>query len=265
MVKEVKLARKIKRFLKRLGYPRWLHQFGPKTYQLFDHVFALIAVAIFRLSLRRVEKLMKELFGIKTPTYSALCKSRKRIPPLLWQRVMALTAGATHACVAIDSTGFSRANPSLHYIKRVNRVHLSPAGYVKQSSLVDVRRRTFVALRVRSKPRHDLMDAKYLLKGQKCKTLLADRAYDAEVLHEHCWKRNIRAMIKPKLWNKKGWYRRKQRRIFDESLYHQRSIIEAAQGAVKRKYGGYTLAKGIQAIKAEAYCKAIAYNMRLGE
>lgn len=263
MVKEVKLARKIKRFLKRLGYPRWLHHFGPKTYQLFDHVFALVAAAIFRLSLRRVEQLLMSLFGIRTPSYSALCKSRKRIPALLWQRIMALTAGATHTCVAIDSTGISRANPSLHYIKRVDRVHLSPAGYVKQSSLVDVRRRTFVALRVRSRPRHDLLDAKYLLKEQRCKKLLADKAYDAEYLHEYCWKKGIHANIKPKLWNKKGWYRRKQRKLYDPVLYNQRNLIESAQGAVKRKYGGYTLAKRMYAIKAEAYCKAIAYNMRL--
>jgi mannose/cellobiose epimerase-like protein (N-acyl-D-glucosamine 2-epimerase family) len=56
MTKEGKIARKIKRFLRKLGYPRWLHQFGPKTYQLFDHIFALVAAAVFQLSLRRVEK-----------------------------------------------------------------------------------------------------------------------------------------------------------------------------------------------------------------
>jgi hypothetical protein len=262
MKREVKLARKIKRFLKRLGYPRLLHHFGPKTYQLWQHVFALVAIAIFRLSLRRAELLLGML-GVQIPTYSALCKSRKRIPSLLWQRIMALTAGATHACIAIDSTGFSRTNPSLHYIKRIDRSNLTSAGYVKQSALVDVRRRTFVALKIRSKPRHDLQDVKYLLKGQKCKTLLADRAYDAEFLHEYCWKRKIHANIKPKLWAQKGWYRRKQRRLFDEEKYHQRSLIESAQGAVKRKYGGYTLAKHLASIKAEAYCKAIAYNMRL--
>lgn len=261
MKKEVKLARKIKRFLKRLGCPRFLHHFGPKTYQLWQHVLGLLAIAIFRLSFRRVALLT--MLGLKLPTYSALCKSRKRIPSSLWQKIMALTAGQTHTCVAIDSTGFSRTNPSLHYIKRINRPNLTPAGYVKQSALLDVRRRTFVALRVRSKPRHDLQDVKYLLQGQKCKTLLADRAYDAEFLHEYCWKRNIHANIKPKLWNKRGWYRRKQRRLYDEQRYHQRSLIESAQGAVKRKYGGYTLAKHIDSIRVESYCKAIAYNMRL--
>ena len=34
--------------------------------------------------------------------------------------------------------------------------------------------------------------------------------------------------------------------------------LSCLSGGYKRKYGGYTLAKSIQAIKAEAYCKAIA-------
>lgn len=264
MTKEGKLARKIKRFLKRLGYPRWLHQFGPKTYQLFDHVFALVAVAIFRLSLRRVEKLMKELFGIKTPSYSALCKSRKRIPSLLWQRIMELTAGATHICVAIDSTGISRANPSHHFVKRIDR-EKPVKSYIKQSSLFDVRKKVFVALRVRSRPRHDVMDAKYLLERVEMKTLLGDTAYDANWLHELCWKRGIQTQIKPRKNVRRGFYRKKQMKNYSEEKYHQRSLIESGQGGYKRKYGGYTLAKSIQAIKAEAYCKAISYNMRLGE
>ena len=50
---------------------------------------------------------------------------------------------------------------------------------------------------------------------------------------------------------------------YSEDKYHQRSLIESGQGGYKRKYGGFTLAKHIQAIKSEAYCKAIAYNMRL--
>lgn len=261
MEKSERLGRKIKRFLRQLGCPRWLHHYGPKTYQLWQHVCAFVCMAALRLSLRRVVYWLS-LFGIDVPSYSALCKSRKRIPHALLQRALAFTAGATHSCVAIDSTGISRTNPSHHYVKRIDRI--TPVkSYVKQSSLFDVGQRKFVALQVKLKPRHDLLDAKHLLKGQQCRTLLADKAYDAEFLHEYCWKRDIHANIKPKLWAQKGWYRRKQRRLFDEQLYHQRSLIESGQSAMKRKYGGFTLAKRIESIRTEAYCKAIAYNMRL--
>lgn len=262
MKKENKLAIKIKRLLRRIGAPRFLHQFGPKTYELKQHLFALISMTIFRLSFRRASKLL-EMFGFKVPTYSALCKSRKRIPTTLFQRMMALTAGATHTCVAVDSTGISRANPSDHYIKRIDRKKPIKS-FIKQSSLFDVRRRTFIALRVRSRPRHDVKDAKYLLERADVQTtLLGDTAYDAEWLHEWCFEHGIQTQIKPRKNVKRGFYRRKQMKYYSEDVYHQRSLIESGQGAVKRKYGGYTLAKRIWATRAEAYLKATAFNLRL--
>jgi hypothetical protein len=175
---------------------------------------------------------------------------------------MALTAGNEHVCVAIDSTGISKANPSYHYIKRIDRKK-PIRNYVKQSSLVDIKRRTFVALRVRSRPRHDIKDVKYLLERTKIKKLFGDTAYDAENLHEYCYYNNIQTIIKPRKNVLRGFYRKRQMKGYTEEEYHQRSLIEAVQGGMKRKYGGYTLAKHIKAIKVEAYCKAIAYNLRL--
>jgi transposase len=262
MKKEVKLARKIKRLLSAIGAPRWLHHFGPKTYELKQHLFVLLSMTIFRLSFRRVSKLL-EMLGFKVPSYSALCKSRKRISPTLFQRFMALTAGATHTYVAIDSTGISKQNPSYHYIKRIDRKKPIKS-YIKQSSLFDIKRRTFVALRVRSKPRHDIKDVKYLLNKTKIqKKLFGDGAYDAEWLHEYCWNNNIQTLIKPRINVRRGFYRRKQMKRYSDSEYHQRSLIEAGFGALKRKYGGFTLAKDIESIKAKAYLKATAFNLRL--
>src|SRR3989344_1119493 len=260
--KEERLSRKIKRLLRQLGTPRFLHHFGPKKFQLWQHILAFVVMAMCRLSLRRVEKFLA-MVGFKVPTFSALCKSRKRISPTLFRRIMALTAGYPHYCVAIDSTGISRTNPSHHYIKRIDRKE-PVKSYVKQSSLFDVDKRTFVALRVRSKPRHDIKDARYLMKRVDVQTtLLGDTAYDAEWLHEYCFDNNIQTQIKPRKNVRKGFYRRKQMKNYYEEEYHQRSLIEAGQGAVKRKYGGFTLAKGIEVIRLEAYCKAICFNFRL--
>lgn len=264
MDKEVRLSRKIKRFLRRLGYPRWMHHFGPRKYELWQHVTAFVCMAALRLSFRRVV-LWLRMFGMNVPSYSALCKSRKRIPCLLFERAMALTASDSHVSVAIDSTGISRANPSHHYIKRIDR-RKPVKSYVKQSCLFDVENRKIIALRVRARPRHDIKDAKYLLKKAEMQTLLADTAYDAAWLHEWCFKKGIQTQIKPrKNIRRKGFYRKKQMKNFSEEKYHQRSLIESGQGAEKRKYGGYTLAKGIRAIKVEAYCKAICFNERLSQ
>ena len=261
--KEERLSRKIKRLLRQLGMPRWLHHFGPKTYELWQHIFAFVVMTVCRLSLRRVNKLLAML-GFEVPTYSALCKSRKRISPTLFQRAMAITAGYPHQWVAIDSTGFSTINPSYHYVKRIGRKKPIKS-FVKQSSLFDVKNKTFVALRVRAKPRHDIKDVKYLLKRADVQTTLyGDTAYDAEWLHELCFDKKIQTQIKPRKNAKKGFYRRKQMKNYSEEEYHQRVLIESGQGAVKRKYGGFTLAKHIRSIKVEAYCKAVCYNLRLG-
>jgi hypothetical protein len=262
MKKQERLTRKIKRLLRRLGCPRWLHHFGPKKYELSQHIFAFVVMAMCKLSLRRVVEVISLLSWDKVPTYSALCKSRKRIPSSLLARALRLTAGEIYVTLAIDSTGISRANPSFHYVKRIDRVK-PVKSYVKQSSLFDVDSKKFIAIRIRAKPRHDTKDVNYLLKDLQFKALLGDKAYDSEAIHESCFKRGIQTIIPKKDNIHRGFYRKKQIKGYSDDMYHRRSLIESGQGAIKRKYGGYTLAKEIRAIKIEAYCKAIAYNMGL--
>lgn len=262
MKKEVKLARKINRFLRRLGCPRFLHHFGPKKYELFHHIFALLAGAVFHLSLRRLEKMLR-MFEINCPTYSALCKSRKRIPTWIWEKLMKVTAGLQHKSVAIDATGFSRVNPSYHYLKRIDRKN-PVKRYAKLSMLFGIENRKVIAIHVRTKPRHDLMDVEPLL-GSYCRMqcLLADKGYDAEWLHEMCFDNGIQTIIPQKRNIRRGYYRRKQSKNYSEEKYHQRSLIESGFSAIKRKYSGSVSGKRLASIYSELSCKAIAYNLRL--
>jgi len=119
MKKEIRLVKKLELLLKRINCPRWLHHFGPKKFKFYQHGFALLMKEVLRCSFRRCEQLL-EMFGIKVPTYSALCKMRKRIPVWIWNSLLKLTAGVNQDIIAIDSTGFSRTNPSFHYVKRIN-------------------------------------------------------------------------------------------------------------------------------------------------
>ena len=260
--KEVKLINKIKRLLKRLRCPRWLHHFGPKTYEFWEHIMALLLKECFKLSFRRVSKLLRML-GINVPSYSALCKMRKRIPLDLWKRLLELTADFNSYLVAIDSTGFSRTNPSFHYIKRIDRKK-PVKSYLKLSSFFDTRKKKFIALRIRARPRHDTQDVKYLLKQRSnMKKLLGDSSYDAEWIHELAYGKGIITVIKPKKNVKKGFYRKKQMKEYSERTYHRRSMTESGYGSLKRKYGSYVLARAISAQRAEIYCRAIAHNLNL--
>lgn len=262
MKKENKLVKKLELLLKQLNCRSYLHHFGPKKYKFVFHALALLLKESLKCSFRRIEKTL-DMLGVKVPTYSALCKSRKRIPTTLWNSLLKLTAGATSGVTAIDGTGFSRTNPSFHYVKRID-AKKPVKRYAKLSALFDLVKKKFLALRVRAKPRHDIKDVRPLLREVKeIESTSMDSAYDAESVFEYCTDRNIRAIIKPKRNARKGFYRKKQRKNYSDEEYHQRSLIESGFGSLKRKYGGSVSAKRSKNLKAEIYCKAIAHNIGL--
>ena len=192
--KECRLLKKVSKALKQLNQREYLHRFGPKKYKLKQHLFALLIMESYQLSLRRVEKML-EMFGFKTPTYSALCKSRKKIPSMIWKRLILLTSGLQHENVAIDMTGFSRANPSFHYLRITNG---NMKSYAKTSMVYDIDSHKVIALLTRIKLRHEMKDAKLLIRSLDVKCLLADKAYDAEWLHQYCFELGIKTIIPKK-------------------------------------------------------------------
>ncbi len=260
-MKQNKISIKIKRLLKNLKLPEFLHRFGPKKYKLLDHITSLLLGEVGQLSLRRIEKI-SNIFGQKCPTYSALCKSRKRIPIKLWQKLLRLTAGLSSGKVAIDGTGFSKSNPSFHYLKRIDRIN--PKNYCKLSALLDIETKKFLLMRIRTTPRHDMQDVKYLLKRiSNLKMFYGDSGYDAEWLHELCYSREIQTYIPPRKNVKIRKFRKQQMKHWDKKEYNLRSNVESGFSAIKRKYGGAVRAKRIEGMRAEIMLKGIAHNLEL--
>jgi len=252
---------KIKRLLQKLKFPLFLHHFGPKKYKLENHVSNLLVMQICGTSLRRTE-FVANLFGKKCPTYSALCKSRKRIPIDLWQKLLKLTAGLSSGKVAIDGTGFSKTNPSFHYLKRIDGTN--PKNYTKLSALLDVKTKKFLVMRIRTSPRHDMQDVKYILKRiSDVKRFSGDSGYDAEWLHEKCYWSGIQTYIPPRRNVKIRKFRKMQIKNWDKKEYNLRGNVESGFSAIKRKYGGSVRAKKIEGMRTEIFCKGIAHNLNL--
>ena len=258
--RETKLVKKLEGVLKQLNCGRYLHHFGPKKFKFVFHALALLLKEALKCSFRRIEEFLN-LLDIKVPTYSALCKMRKRIPSWIWNKLLQLTAGETHEEIAIDSSGFSKTNPSFHYVKRIDRTK-PVKNFAKFSALFNIRNKKFCRIAVDEKRKHDIKDFRPLMKI-KIKKLYGDSAYDAEWIHEYCYERGIQTIIKPRKNVRKGFYRRKQMKNYSEEEYHQRSLIESGFSALKRKYGGNVSAKRLRNVRAELYCKAIAYNISL--
>src|SRR3989344_3450833 len=260
MKTEVKLVNKIKRLLRRANMPRWLHHYGPKKYEFWQHMIALWIRQACRLSYRRAAKLLNNL-GFEVPTYSALAKMNKKAVKII-EKLFAQTAFFAEINVAsIDATTISRTNPSWHYIKRIDR-EKPVSRPLKLSAIVDTRRKKILGLRLRAKPRHDIKDVSYLLKRLSAtpRILVADKGYDSEAVHNLCYKHGIISMIPSRKNTKKGFYRKIMKKHWRIRTYHRREISESLFGATKQKYGASVSSRLIQTQKSDIYLRGIIHN-----
>ena len=261
MEKENKLVKKVKHLLKRLGCPRWLHHYGPKKFEFFEHFAALLVRFFCRLSYRRVKKLL-DLLGLRCPTKSSLHRTSQKLDSSFWNRVLLLTSGTPYM-IAIDSTGFSRTNPSYHYLRRINGA--LPKIPVKVSIAYDTRTKKAVAAKVRVLPAHDIRDAVYLLKQSKPKVLVADKAYDATWLHEYCKDNNIKAHIPLRNYGTPRFHkwdvRQKAAQFFKPRSYHRREMAESGNHSIKQTMGSSVSSKKAQTIRTEIYGRLTCHNI----
>lgn len=261
--REDKLVKKVKRLIKQLGGPRWLHHFGPKIYELYEHLLALLVRHYCKgMSYRRVVRLL-DMLDVNCPSKSALQSTMSKLPKWLWDKALAITSGIKHHVVALDGTGFSRTNPSYHYLRRIDGK--MPKKYVKLTAAFDTKRKKWCAAVVRVLPAHDMRDAKYLLEKTKPKIVVADKAYDSNKLHEYCYDNGIEAHIPLKNYGKPRFHRRSYRRKAAEHFrlrtYHRRELVEAGNGSVKRKSGSSVNSKTCKAIRGDVYCKLLSHNL----
>lgn len=261
MNKETKLVKKVKRLLKRLGMPRWLHHYGPKTYEFLDHLSALLIRNFCQLSYRQVKRLL-DLLSIKCPSKSALNYTAKKLDASFWQKVLKATSGTAYL-VGVDSTGFSRTMPSYHYLKRIDGK--MPKIPVKLSVAFDTRKKKFCSAKIRVLPAHDIRDVKALLKRAKPKIVVADKAYDAKWVHEFCRLNNIKVYIPIRKWGKprRGsmGLRMKAAQQFRMRTYHRREIVESSFGSIKQKYGSCVSSRSVRGIRTELYGRLACHNI----
>ena len=101
---KMRLLEKVKRLLSKARLPRFLHHFGPRTYEFAEHLLALLVREQCKLAYRKTTELFRGL-GIKCASYSALAKVSKRVPRALWNALFNATVGWRFTNVAaVDGT-----------------------------------------------------------------------------------------------------------------------------------------------------------------
>ena len=138
-----------------------LHRFGPKTYSLWQHLFALFIHAECRLSYRRVISLLRRL-GFLVASKSNLQRYAAKFDLPFWQKLLRATLKGYARIVSIDATGLSKTIASKHYIKRIDRKLLLGKGF--HLSIAVGENSQILSLRLRKKYCHDIKDVKYLTK-----------------------------------------------------------------------------------------------------
>jgi hypothetical protein len=257
MRKENKLVKKVKRLIRRLGCPRWLHRFGPKRYEFKDHFSALLIRFFCRLSYRRTTQLL-ELLGILCPSKSALHYTAKKLGVPFWQRVLKATSCQPYL-VALDSTGLSRTNPSYHYLRRIDGG--IPKVPIKVSIAFDTRKKKFCAAKIRVLPSHDIKDAEFLLRQSNPQIAVADKAYSSEKLFEFAYQQGITLMIPEKRNARRGFYRKMMAKLFRMRTYHRREMAESGNSSAKRKFGSSVSSRKAKMIRTEVYGRLACHNL----
>ena len=262
MKKKERLENKVKHLIRQACLPRFLHTFGPKKFLLWQLCLGLLIKEVFRLSYRRAMKFLDEFYGIKLH-WTTLQKFRKRVPLAIWQTLLKSTNANSIAVAAIDGTSMQRHNPSMHYLKRIDREEkISVPIYLNVA--VDVIRRKFMAVRHHAKKSGEVPDAYYLIKQSPKEIELAvmDKLYDSEKLHRFLRERKTYSIIPVKKNWARGQLRKQLKNYFDYCLYWQRNLIESLFSALKRLFGNHLRGLTARTQRAEIYMRLIAYNLR---
>jgi hypothetical protein len=244
--------------------PRWLHHYGPKKYEFYQHCLALLVRELCKLSYRKAAALLDGL-GVTVPSYSALAKMVKRIPLKLWNSLFAATINfKTTLVAAIDGTYFSRNNASFHYLKRTKQ-NLPLKKSVECVALLDTRRKKWLSFKTRLVRRHESKDFEPVVEKSVVppRKIVADKANDSEGIHKFSARKNIELHIPPRRNVRKGVQRKKHLKSFRTRTYHRRSMVEAAFGRLKRTQGGFVKNRSCKTIKGELSLRFVNDNLNL--
>ena len=160
MNKNTKLVNKVKHLLRKTNAPRYLHHFGPKIYELWQHVFSLFVKEYCQLSYRRTTNLLRGL-GFKVGTKSTLQRYAVKLKLAFWRKMFNLTINVVDDIMALDGTGLEKSRASEHYIRRITT---RDYGFGFHLSLLSDMNGQIISLRLRKKYSHDTKDVKYLYK-----------------------------------------------------------------------------------------------------
>ena len=259
--------------------PIYSSKYSNKLYTSFQHLFLLVYKQFRKFTYEELltdlasnKDLKSYLAFRKLPHYSTLIKFSKRLPmKILDKLVLSFRKLIPQPKkVAIDATGISLDNASLHYCKRIEK-KVGKRPFMKTTFIVDIETYIILLCNQRKKTRHDTIDAKPMIKKlskyYKPDILYADRGYDSENIFELCFEKlKAYPLILQRRLNipkhrRHETYRKLTIDIFDYGEYLQRNKIETVNSMFKRRFGSKAKSRNVKSQKIEILTRVIAYNI----
>ena len=263
MEKDETLIKKVKCLCRKARLPMFLNKYGPKKHPLWMFYLAHLVYTRYARCWRKTARFMEEYYRVFLH-WTQWRRAIAQWPQWVWAALAQASVGEESCELgAIDGTTMARSNPSQHYLRRIGSDgHTSRP--IQEVVMIDVKKRKFLAWRIRATPRGEKCDVKYLLDKSPIlpKGILMDKGFDSNPLHESIRERGIWSVAPVRKWCKRGRYRRQLRDCFDYGLYWQRNLVECLFSAVKRLFGVHIRARTWRAQRAEINSRFIAYNIK---
>jgi hypothetical protein len=259
--------------------PLHFSKFSNKMYSNFQKLFMLVYKQFRKFTYEELlldledNITLKAYLGLNNlPDYTTLIKFAKKLPSLILDKlVLAFKKLMPEPKkVAIDSTGISLDNASLHYCKRTG-IPSAKRPFMKASFVVDIENYMILLCKQRKGKRHDVIDArpliKKLAKHHKPDSFYGDRGYDDEKIFKLVFEeleaypfilQKRRDVPKHR---RKGMYRKMTNDVFDYGEYLQRNKIETCNSIYKRRFGSSAKSKHVKCQKVEIILRVVAYNI----
>jgi hypothetical protein len=257
----------------------YYHKFSNKIYSNFQKLFLLVYKQFRKFTYEELSTDiesnpdLKAYLGLrKMPHYTTLVKFAKGLPLQVIERLIWAfkTFVGDVKKVAIDATGISLDNASLHYCKRIG-LSTRKRPFMKASFIADIERYLILLPKLRKKSRHDTIDAKPMIKKfaehYTPEVFFGDRGYDDEKIFKLVFE-NLGAyplILQRRLeidnHRRKGQYRKKFFKEFDYCQYLERNKIETLNSMFKRRFGSNTRTKIVKTQKVEILLRIVAFNI----
>lgn len=258
--------------------PLHFNKTGNKEFTNYQRVSLIILLRRSKKSLRDfIEELRESLWPkwlglLRIPGKSTLHDWIKLFEMKTIRELFSLIKPRNSKLTAIDGTGLDSWQRSRHYEKRINEFgDLPHMPYAKLDIFIDVKNRMLIDFDLKTSREHDAKVAKRIFKRNKLRgvTILADRGYDGEPLHEIVRNKGgkmfapLRKMDRRGYKNKrpKGRFRRECMNLPD--FMGQRSIVESVNFSLKKKQITALSCKKENLKKREFGWHAILYNIRM--